>query len=165
MAPTWLIDLWKQETNWVRRYLHGSYELNMIMCGNTVEKGTIWTKKAITDFERHMKKVKQTSSKDIILYRGTTVISPTMANACIEMTTCQYMSTSKSLAIAKEFATKKGFIHKLICKKGLEIYDLEEIYGDDRVKREKEVLVYPGCNMKLIEKKGNILTWEVTSKK
>jgi hypothetical protein len=39
MAPGWLIDYWKQEPNWVRRYVRGSFELNMIMCGLKVDKG------------------------------------------------------------------------------------------------------------------------------
>lgn len=68
----------------------------MFICGLKVAKGHIWTKKAISDFQKHM------------------------AKACVEMTNCHFMSTSKSLAIAKEFARKNCYIHKFICKKGLE---------------------------------------------
>jgi len=78
------------------------------------------------------------------------------------MTSCQFMSTSKSLAIAKEFAGKEGFIHVLHCAKGVEVYDFKNVYGDMPVKREKEVLVYPGCTLNFISKKGNVLHWNVT---
>ncbi len=162
MAPTWLIDYWKQEPNWVRRYVRGSFELNMIMCGLKVDKGHIWTKKAISEFQKHMAKVKQVLAKDTILYRGTSEISPTMEKACVEMSNCHFMSTSKSQAIAKEFARKGGYVHKFICRKGLAIYDLEDLYEGNVAKREKEVLIYPGCTMKLISMKGHILEWELT---
>ena len=163
MVSEWLENYWKEEPNWVKRYIRGSWALNMIMCG--LEKGIdkdMWSSKHIKQFIKYMKKVQGKLDKDTILYRGTTSISPTMSPACIEMTNCHFMSTSKSRAIATEFSGRKGgYLHTFMCKKGVPVYDLNDIYGDNIVKREKEVLIYPGCKLTLISKKGNNLVWQV----
>jgi hypothetical protein len=164
MPPKWLTDYWKSEPNWVKRFVQGSFELNMVLCGEKPTKDTIWKKQAIDDFLAHMSTIKQQFKKKCKLYRGSSVLSPTMNPACLEMENCQFMSTSKSLAIANEFAGKKGFVHILTCEKGVEFYDFEELYGSDKVSREKEVLLYPGCHLKLDEKKGNKLYWTVTAR-
>ena len=162
--PKWLVDYWKEEKNWVWRYTRGS-DLNQIMCGIPM-KDSIWTKKHIREFQAHMNHVKQTLEKDTILYRGTRVLSPTMNEACFTMQNCHYMSTTKSQAIAKEFAGKKdGYIHKLYCKKGVILYDLQELYDDNPLQREKEVLIYPNHTLSFVNKKGNVLSWIVSPHK
>ena len=161
--PKWLIDYWKSESNWVKRFVRGSFELNMILCGSKPHKDTIWKKSAVDEFLEYMPTIKQQFKKKTKLYRGSTVISPTMDEACLEMDNCQFMSTSKSLSIANEFAGKKGYVHIFTCEKGVDFYDLEELYGDDGVKREKEVLLYPGCHLKLDKKNDNKLYWSVSN--
>ena len=160
--PKWLIDYWKTEPNWVKRFVRGSFELNMILCGEKPYKDTIWKKTAIHEFLAYMSTIKQQFKKKTKLYRGSHVISPTMHPVCLEMENCQFMSTSKSLSIANEFAGKKGFVHIFTCDKGVDFYDIKELYGDDKVKREKEVLLYPGCHLKLEKKSGNKLYWAVS---
>lgn len=163
--PKKITDYWKTESNWVKRYVRSSYELNLNLCGFTQYKDTLWTKSAIKEFLLYMPTIKQKFKKEQKLYRGSYVISPTMHPACLEMDNCQFMSTSKSLNIATEFAGKKGFVHIFACKKGVDFYDLKELYGDDPVKREKEVLLYPGCHLTLDKKIGNKLYWSVSKKK
>lgn len=159
--PKWLVEYWKQEPNWLKRYMRGS-DLNSIMCGINM-KDSMWTKKTISEFNNYMNLIKQPLKKDTILYRGTYVVSPTMSPACLSMINCQYMSSSKSLSIAKEFAGKRGgFIHTFLCKKNVITFDLQHIYEKEDPVREKEVLIYPGQQLTLISKKGNMLTWEVT---
>jgi len=51
------------------------------------------------------------------------------------------------------------------CDKGVGIYDFEDIYGDEPVKREKEVIIYPGCHLTFSKKVGNKLYWDVTADK
>jgi hypothetical protein len=159
-----IVEYWKSEPNWIKRYIRGSYELNLTLCGlkKIIQGNTLWTKSAIQDFLNYMKDNRQVISEPIQLYRGTNVVSPVMTAACLEITNCQFMSTSKSKAIATEFAGKKGFIHILHCSKGVVVYDFNNIYGDDPVKREKEVLIYPGCKLSLLSKKDNVLHWSVT---
>lgn len=162
--PKWLTEYWKNEPNWVKRFIQGSFELNMILCGNKPHKDTIWKKSAVKDFLDYMPTIKQQFSKETKLYRGSTVNSPTMHEACFEMINCQFMSTSKSLSIANEFAGKKGFVHIFTCEKGVDFYDLEDIYTDDKIKREKEVLLYPGCHLSLTKKNGNKFYWSVSKR-
>jgi hypothetical protein len=161
MTPP-LPEYWKTEKNWVKRFVRGSFELNGKLCGIYVTPDTEWTAPRIRAFLRYMESIKQPLQKETTLYRGSWVISPTMHPACLEMDNCQFMSTSKSRAIATEFAGKKGYLHILECSKGVITYDLEEIYGEDRVKREKEVLLYPGCHLTFMSKRGNILRWRVS---
>jgi len=163
MPPAWLTQYWKDETNWVKRFVSGSFELNSSLCGLTVTKDTIWTKSVIKQFLKYMNTIQQTTKKPTILYRGTRVLSPTMSPPCFNMVSCQFMSSTKSLFIAKEFAGKDGFVHVMNCHKGVKIYDLHEIYRDDPVAREKEVIIYPGCHLIFIKKIGNKLYWDIIS--
>ena len=165
MPPKRLVEYWENEPNWVKRFVQSSFELNATLCGITVVKDSIWTKSAIQQFLKHMDKIRETTKKQTILYRGSWVVSPTMHPACFDMENCQFMSCSKSLSIAKEFSGKKGFIHVFRCDKGVGIYDLEDIYGDEPVKREKEVLIYPGCHLTFSKKIGNKLYWDVAADK
>ena len=51
MPPQWQIDYWKNEQHWVKRFVRGSWDLNMILCGLSDQvKDTIWTKKYINSF-------------------------------------------------------------------------------------------------------------------
>lgn len=160
--PKWLVDYWKEEPNWVKRFTRGT-EINHFLCGLTDMNpaDTLWTPKAIREFQSYMDSVASVTEKHMILYRGSTVDSPTMHPLMPEMMNCQYMSTSKSKAIAKEFATKQGYLHILHVHKGVRFYDLKEIYGNNVSKREKEVLVYPGSRLVLREAKEKALTWDV----
>lgn len=163
--PEWLKEYWKQEKNWLKRYMNGSWELNMILSGHKSEVDlttTLWKPKAIRDFLEYMDKNKQLLKKEIKLYRGTEFISPTMDPACYQIKSKQFLSTTKSLNIAKEFAGKNGYVHTLICSKGVPTYDYKDIYEDDNIKREKEVLIYPGVVLTLIKKLNNNLVWNVT---
>ena len=78
------------------------------------------------------------------------------------MTNCQYLSTTKSKAIANEFG-RKGYLHVFKLEKGVPIYDMEDIYGPDDPKREKEVLIYPGAKLTLQSVNGRVFTWSVTA--
>ena len=163
--PAWLVQRWKEQPNWVKRFVQGSYELNAILCGVPIDKSaTIWKPAAVREFLAHMKKVQQIATKPMILYRGTQVQSPTMSPAALTISSCQFMSTSKSQAIAKEFAGRNGYIQEFHVGKGVAYYDLEELYGDDPVKREKEVLLYPGCTLELVSFNKNKLVWNITPK-
>ena len=72
---------------------------------------------------------------------------------------------TQSRAIAKEFAGKRdGYLHILHLRKGVRIKDFSEFYDSDLVRREKEVLLYPGQKLVLIKRVGNTLTWEVYPK-
>jgi hypothetical protein len=163
MPPKWLVEYWKDEPNWVKRFMNGSFELNASLCGLTVTKDTIWTKSAIRQFLKYMNTIRQTTKKQTILYRGSHVLSPTMNPACFDMKNCQFMSSTRSLSIAKEFAGEKGFVHIFKCGKGVGIYDLEDIYMNDPVKREKEVIIYPGCHLRFSKMIGNKLYWDLTT--
>jgi len=163
MPPTWLVEYWKDEPNWVKRFMHGSFELNASLCGASVVKDTIWTKLAIRQFLKHMNNIQQPTKKQITLYRGSHVLSPTMAAPCFDMNNCQFMSATKALSIAKEFAGKDGFVHVFKCYKGVAVYDLEEIYKGEPVAREKEVIIYPGCHLHFTKKVGNKVYWDLTS--
>lgn len=161
--PKWLVHYWKEEPNWIKRFVRGT-EINHFLCGLTDMNpaNTLWTPKAIREFQAYMDSVVTMADKDMILYRGSTVESPTMHPLMPEMVNCQYMSTTKSRAIAKEFAGKKdGYLHVLHVKKGVRLYDLDAIYGENVAKREKEVLIYPGARLVLQGAKGHVLTWDV----
>ena len=109
-----------------------------------------------------MNGVKQLSPARLTLYRGTTTFSPTFHPLCETMVNCQYMSTTKDKAIAKEFG-RKGFLHVFKLEKGVPIFDMKDMYGSDPVKREKEVLIYPGAQLKLEGIEGNVFTWTVSA--
>jgi len=161
--PKWLVQRWNENPNWVKRYIEGSFELNSLLCGIPIDKSaTIWKPSAIKQFLEHMNTIKQVAKKPFVLYRGTTVPSPTMSSLAYEIVSCQFMSTTKSHAIAKEFKGKNGFIHELHIQKDVKYYDLENIYGDDPVKREKEVILYPGCTLHLVSFKNNKFVWNVS---
>lgn len=162
--PKWLVDYWKEETNWIKRFIRGSFELNIRLCSSEKldDKDTMWKPPAIREFLKYANKVVE-KSKEITLYRGTTVPSPTMSHFDFELKNCQFMSTTKSLAIAKEFAYKGGYIHVLHLKKGVSIYDIKDLYSNDGVKREKEVIIYPGCTLKLLAFSKNTFHWEVSN--
>ena len=172
--PKWLEDFWKRETNWIKRYMQGSWELNMILSGKDSrvdKKSTMWKPKAIRDFLEFMDKHKKLLKRKTTIYRGTTVLSPSMDSACFEMKTSHFLSCSKSLDIAREFAGKDGFVHVFVCDPGVSVFDFKSIYGNDPVKREKEVLLYPNMQLTFVlqnndknknkKENKNILTWHV----
>lgn len=72
------------------------------------------------------------------------------------------MSTTKSQDIAKEFAGPKGFVHEFHIEKGVEYYDLEALYANEPVKREKEVILYPNCRLQLVSYSKQKLLWKVS---
>ena len=165
--PAWLVEFWKREPSWIRRYMQGSFELNAIMCGvSGIKKSdTIWKPAAVREFIAYMDTVAERVKEPTIIYRGTTVESPTMHSFANILPTCQFMSCTKSRAIAKEFAGKRdGYLHILHLRKGVRIKDFSEFYNSDLVRREKEVLLYPGQKLVLIKRVGNTLTWEVYPK-
>jgi hypothetical protein len=155
-------DLWNQESSWVRRFIQASFELNGKMCGIPITPDTVWTDENIVLFNAHMESVKTLASRMMVLYRGSTSDSPTMQDFSQEITTCQFMSTSKSKKIAAEFIFKgKGFLHTLHLHPGVAFYDFQEHYGADPIKREKEVVVYPQQRLVFRSKKGNNVIWDV----
>jgi hypothetical protein len=160
--PKWLVEYWKQEPNWIKRFQRGT-ELNAFLCGTPLYRrsDTLWTPAAIKQFKTYMNRVKQLAPEGLTLYRGTSMPSPTYHPLCAEMSNCQFLSTSKSKSIAAEFG-RKGFLHIFKLEKGVAIYDMKDIYGTDPVKREKEVLLYPGATMSLVSLKGNTFTWKVS---
>jgi hypothetical protein len=162
--PAWLIERWKEHKNWVRRFVEGSFELNSILCGVPIDKSaTMWKPAAVRDFLKYMESVKRVFTKPITLYRGTAGgESPTMSPISFDIRNCQFISTSKSQEIAKEFAGKKGYVHEFHISKGVEYYDLEEIYANDPIKREKEVILYPNCRLQLISYSKQKLVWKVS---
>ena len=160
--PKQIVEFWKEESDWIKRFQR-STEINGFLCKVPIfsQAHTLWTPAAIKQFNTYMKGVKQLSPGAMTLYRGTTTFSPTYHPLCETMVNCQYMSTTKSKAIAKEFG-RKGYIHVLNLDKGVAIFDMKESYGNDPVKREQEVLLYPGAHMKLEHIEGNIFTWHVS---
>ena len=160
--PKWLVEFWKEEPDWIKRFQRGT-ELNAFLCKVPVydKSHTLWTPQAIRSFKAHMTKMRQLAPEDMTLYRGTSKPSPTYQPLCETMTNCQFLSTSKKKSIAKEFG-RKGFLHVFKLKKGVAIYDMKDTYGDDALKREQEVLIYPGAIFKLESLEGNELTWTVS---
>ncbi len=160
--PNWLVDYWKENPNWIKRFQRGT-ELNAFLCNVPLyrKSDTLWSPTAIRQFKAYMNRVKQAAPDGFTLYRGTTVPSPTYQPLCVEMINCQFLSTTKSRAIATEFG-RKGYLHILKLEGGVPIYDMKEIYRTDPVKREKEVLIYPGASMTLVGLKGSVFTWKVT---
>jgi hypothetical protein len=152
--------------DWINFYINGSWELNMILNGMEDEVfEPRWNEDKIQGFLKYTNKVKQTFKDETILYRGTRVISPTLTpkdgKVCFEMESKGFLSTSKSIDIAQEFTGKKGYLHILICQKGVKHLDFEPYYRNDKINREKEILLYPGCKLFLKEKMGNTLVWDV----
>jgi hypothetical protein len=169
-ALGWLEKYWEEEPSWIKRYMRGS-EINDLLAqkaglGGAIDvKQTMWKPKAIKEFIKFMNENKQVLDKQTTFYRGTTMISPLFNPACFEMTNHTFVSTSKSIDIAKEFMgrnKKNGFLHVLVCEKGVPLYDMKDDYGENLVSREKEVLIYPGVKFTLIKKEGNKMHWSVT---
>jgi len=163
--PQWLIEYWKNNTSWIKRYQRESWSVNAQLCNIDYDKNsTLWNVKNIKLLEQYIKKNSTKLTKELILYRGTENISPLMSNFDYKMNNCQYISTSKSRAIAKEFTRKNGFLHILYCQKGILIYDMKNDYENDGVKREKEVLILPNHQLILLEFKKNIVKWKISIK-
>jgi hypothetical protein len=152
--------------DWIRFYINGSWDLNMTLSGMGDEVfESRWDENKISNFLTHMNKLKQTFKEETVLYRGTRVLSPTLTpkdgKVCFEMESKGFLSTSKSMDIALEFAGKKGYLHILICSKDVKHLDFEPYYRGDKINREKEILLYPGCKLSLLEKTGKTLVWSV----
>lgn len=161
--PKWLVKYWDEEPDWVKRYIQGSFELNGILCGIYVLKDeTMWTPDTIRQFVKHMNSIGHKSIREGTLYRGSGHESPTMQDVSDKIYNCQFMSTTKSRKIAREFAGKDGYIHVFHIMKGVTLYDLEATYGDDGIKREQEVIIYPGAVLTLIKRSKNTLYWNVS---
>jgi hypothetical protein len=160
--PLWLKIYWDSEPSWIKRYIQSS-EINAIMCKNNIFKRehTMWTNENIKKFNNFMNKNYTEISKPIKLYRGSWYISPTFSPFLENIKNCQYISTSKSKAIASEFTGQRGYLHIFHLEPGVKIYDLQHDYGDNLIKREKEVLIYPKMKLTLISYKNNILNWKV----
>jgi hypothetical protein len=162
MPPVWLKKFWEENPNWIKRYQQTSLELNLMLCKLPVSNESIWTEKDVTLFKRYMSKKGQVLTSPITLYRGTIHESPIMKPLSNELISCQFLSTSKSRKIAEEFKWKStGYLHILKCEKGVKIYDMKDDYGDDPVKREKEVLLFPGQSLLLEKYKDHVFTWRV----
>ena len=176
--PSHSIEYWKKNTSWIRRFIHSSWSLNMIMCGKSKDvdiASSIWAYKGpkqlaknISNFKRFMVKHKTTLSKPQVIYRGTTYESPTMDPLSLDMTLCSFISCSKSKKIAHEFTGsrdghlhKDGYLHVLACQVGVRITDFEPHYEGDPVKLEKEVLLHPKSILKLMKRVDNIIHWKV----
>ena len=154
-----------KHSSWAKRYIQTSAELNRILCG-VPHKDSSWTSQDVSEFNSYMKKHSKALSKSITLYRGTSVPSPIMSPLEDMLVNCQYMSTTKSRDIAEEFNwRKKGYIHILHCQRGVRVYDFENDYGDDPVKREQEVLILPGHVLTIINKDAHTITWKVSKHK
>jgi len=165
--PKHLIEYWKNNPSWPKRYIQTSAELNWTLCGISYTKeDSLWTPEAISEFNTFMKKHSKPLPKMTILYRGTSVPSPTMSPLEDVIVNCQYMSTTKSKAIAEEFNwKKKGYVHILHCQRGVRVYDFENDYGDDPVKREQEVLILPGHVLTMVGMKDHTIVWKVSKHK
>jgi hypothetical protein len=161
--PAWLKTFWMKNPNWIKRYQQTSTELNMILCDIPVnKKESIWTEKDIISFKRYMTKKGKTISSPLILYRGTIHVSPIMKPLSNELISCQFLSTSKSRKIAEEFQWKSsGYLHILKCEKGVKMYDMKDDYGNDNLKREKEVILLPEQTLILEKYKDHVFTWRV----
>jgi hypothetical protein len=152
----------------IRTYIETSWELNMYLngMGDGIEY-TIWNEDTINKFIKYTNKVKEKFKEETILYRGTSVLSPTLtpkdSKVCFEIESKGFLSTSKSIDIAKEFTGRKGkgYLHILVCQKGVKHLDMEPYYQGDKGRREQEVLIYPGCKLSLVEMVGKTLVWNV----
>ena len=165
--PKHLVEYWKKNPSWPKRYLQTSAELNWLLCGIPHNKeDSLWTPTAVNQFNTFMEKESVVITKPITLYRGTSVPSPTMSPLANIMVSCQYMSTTKSRAIADEFNwKKKGYIHILELQPGVRVYDFINDYGDAPVKREQEVLILPGHILTISDINGHTMTWKVSKRK
>jgi hypothetical protein len=170
--PQYEIDNWKKHKNWAHRFMLSSFALNSLMCGTDFDKSnTSWNEENMRKFNNYMKRNAQTLTRKKLLYRGTTVKSPTMNPFSNEMINCQYMSCSKSKEIGIEFISRKkgldgnGYLHVFQCCKGVKIYDMKDKYKTFifPLKREKEVIILPNHHMKLIKEEKNILYWIITN--
>ncbi len=162
--PKWLVEYWENNKSWSKRFQRESWSINAELCGIDYDKtATLWNNETIKEFNDFMNKNSTIVNKKITLYRGTENMSPTMQQLCYPMKNCQYLSTSKSKAIAKEFMGRKnkGYLHIFYCQKGVRIYDMKDDYGSDKVKREKEVLILPNQKLTIFELKKNIVKWNV----
>jgi len=174
-----IINLWKKEKSWIVRYINSSWDVNMILCGkgdDVSKKDSIWmykgptdTKKKIAAFRRSMNRRKQVVKTPKKLYRGTAEDSPspTMNDYSPDLKACSFVSTTESRSIAKEFAwpRDKGYLHVLDVRPGVHYYDFVNNYGNDKVSREEEVLLYPGSQFEITRKRGKVLYWKVTNGK
>jgi hypothetical protein len=164
----------------IKNFVENSFNLNMILCGfeNDVnDTKTFWSKnkkknkELVEKFLSETKKIAEKVKESFTVYRGTDLPSPTMQPFTDQMSNCQYMSTSKSKSLAKEFSRKKGFLHHLRLEKGVKYLDIQKILKSDEnldkkilavIKREKEIVLLPGCNLKLISFNKNIVKWLVS---
>lgn len=160
----------------LEKYVQGSWDLNMILCGKRdgVDlQYSAWARNQEDDIQAFHEMMKRISTpvKEtcITLYRGTANPSPTIEPLAYEMRNCQYLSTTWSRKIAKEFNFKsKGMLHVLHVQKGVRIFDTtnKTIYDTDLLSmanpREKEVILLPGCHLKMISLIGQVITWKVT---
>lgn len=162
--PKHVVEYWESEPNWIRRFMRGS-EINAFLCDVDVynQAYTLWTPSARRKFVQYMEEVAQTLPKKTVLYRGTSTFSPTYQPLCETMVNCQFLSTSKSKSIAREFIRRKGYLHVLEVHRGVQVYDLQSIYNENDPSREKEVLIYPGARLELLDISGKTLRWKVVS--
>lgn len=87
-----------------------------------------------------------------------------MSPLASQITSCQFISTSQSRAIAKEFSWPRGsgYLHILKCEPGVRFYDVAlDPSPDNPAVREKELLLYPGTRLTLISRRGATFTWAV----
>jgi hypothetical protein len=160
--PKWLLEFWAENPSWIRRYQQSSADVNRLLCGISV-RDTPWNKANVKKFLAWSKSVVSVLKKPVTLYRGTSVESPTMAPLGPEITSCQFISTSTSRAIAKEFSWPRGsgFLHILKCEPGVRFYNVSlDPSPDNPAVREKEILLYPGTRLRLLGRRGATLTWQ-----
>lgn len=162
--PTDLDVFWDQ-MNWVHRYMSMSRDVNAYLNKEPYDKsGKHWTKKDIKEFCEWMLANGTVLARGRTLYRGT---SQDVNEPYFKYNPNRsFVSMTKSEAIAHEFASPKGKgnVHVLHLTKGCTVFDFQPYYASFRIpalKREKEVLLYPGHNMTLMSEKGRVKHWRV----
>ncbi len=166
--PTQLDENWDSST-WIQRYGYMSKQVNLYLdTGIYVKEGIHWTIPEIPQFKRWMFKHATTVTRSFTVYRGTpkgTELPYFTANP-----TKSFISTSKSLDIAKEFAWPRqtGFIHVLTIKPGVQIVKTSDFSDTVRDKalqkaldREQEIILLPGSKFQLDKKYGKKMYWTV----
>lgn len=164
------------------KYIDASWEANMIMSGleeDIDKRYNTWTPQDILALKRIIRNHRYQNKKKKMLYRGTTTVSPLLENRTNQevlerfdrrepIQNLSLLSTSRDRNIAKEFATKTGFIHVFHILPGVHLIDLSTIQCKDTriqqaLEREKEILIAPRQLLVPLKKYGNNLHWTVKS--
>lgn len=160
-------------------YVESSWEANMMMSGleDGIDKRySSWTKADVERLKRAIRRVKYKAPNKMVLYRGTTTVSPLLEKISdeearerfsegIEIRNLSLLSTSTDRNIAKEFAWKKGNVHVFHISRGTFLVNLKDMDCGDKfkevLKREKEILIAPHQRFIPYKKYGNNYHWIV----